>query len=314
MTPLEEIRHSCSHVLATAILRIFPDAKLDIGPPTDTGFYYDIDLDHKLTPRTSRIEAEMKKVADENQPFQRKEVSREEAVEIIKRARPGALQARPPRRHPRGRKDLVLPERRVHRPLRRHARPLHEAEGVQAALDRRRVSPRRREEQAAPAHLRHRLPLEGRTRAVPHAARAGQAARPPQARQGPEAFPHRRGCRPGPDPLDAERLGHPPGTAELHQRGTAQAGLLQVFTPHIGKLELYKTSGHFPYYKDSQFTRHRERPSRAALGEGCSCAEVFRALEAVSRKLRRADQRRTGKETITPIACLPDDSCSTASC
>ena len=49
MSPLEELRHSCSHVLATAVLRLFPDAKLDIGPPTDTGFYYDIDLTHKLT-------------------------------------------------------------------------------------------------------------------------------------------------------------------------------------------------------------------------------------------------------------------------
>jgi threonyl-tRNA synthetase len=85
MTPLEELRHSASHVLATALLRLFPDAKLDIGPPTDTGFYYDIDLDHKLTAEDlARIEAEMKKVADENQPFLRKEVSREEAAEIIR--------------------------------------------------------------------------------------------------------------------------------------------------------------------------------------------------------------------------------------
>ncbi len=85
MTPLEEIRHSSSHVLATAVLRLFPDAKLDIGPPTDSGFYYDIDLDHKLTTEDlTRLEAEMKKVIDENQPFQRKEVSREEAIEIIK--------------------------------------------------------------------------------------------------------------------------------------------------------------------------------------------------------------------------------------
>ena len=78
MTPLEEIRHSASHVLATALLRVFPDAKLDIGPPTDTGFYYDVDLDHKLTAEDlTKLEAEMKKVADENQPFIRKEVSRE---------------------------------------------------------------------------------------------------------------------------------------------------------------------------------------------------------------------------------------------
>ena len=82
---LEELRHSASHVLATAVLRLFPDAKLDIGPPTDTGFYYDIDLDHKLTmDDLARLEDEMKKIAEENQRFDRKEVSREEAVEIIK--------------------------------------------------------------------------------------------------------------------------------------------------------------------------------------------------------------------------------------
>lgn len=85
MSPLEELRHSASHILATAVLRLFPDAKLDIGPPTDSGFYYDIDLDHKLTQDDlGRIEAEMKKIADENQPFIRKEVSRAEAIDIIR--------------------------------------------------------------------------------------------------------------------------------------------------------------------------------------------------------------------------------------
>jgi len=85
MSPLEELRHSASHIMATAVLRLFPEAKLDIGPPTDTGFYYDLDLEHKLTAADLvKIEAEMKKIADENQPFLLKEVSREEAVEIIK--------------------------------------------------------------------------------------------------------------------------------------------------------------------------------------------------------------------------------------
>ena len=50
-------------------------------------------------------------------------------------------------------------------------------------------------------------------------------------------------------------------------------GYHQVFTPHIGKLTLYKTSGHFPYYKDSQFTAFAEPDDLARLaGEGCSCA------------------------------------------
>ena len=85
MSPLEELRHSCSHVLATAILRLFPETKLDIGPPTESGFYYDIDLDKKLDAADlDAIEAEMKKVVKENQRFTRIECSREEAVEKIK--------------------------------------------------------------------------------------------------------------------------------------------------------------------------------------------------------------------------------------
>ena len=50
MTPLEEIRHSTAHVLAAAVLRPYPDTKLDIGPPTDTGFYYDFDSSTSFTP------------------------------------------------------------------------------------------------------------------------------------------------------------------------------------------------------------------------------------------------------------------------
>ncbi len=84
MNPLEELRHSCSHVLATAVLRLFPETQLDIGPPTDQGFYYDFDLDHRFTQEDlEKIEAEMKKVIEENQRFERFEVSREEATKII---------------------------------------------------------------------------------------------------------------------------------------------------------------------------------------------------------------------------------------
>ena len=92
MSPLEELRHSCSHVLATAVLRLHPETQLDIGPPTDNGFYYDIDLDKKLDAADlEAIEAEMKKVIKENQKFTRIECSREEAVEKIK-SPAGALQ------------------------------------------------------------------------------------------------------------------------------------------------------------------------------------------------------------------------------
>lgn len=85
MTDLQRLRHSCAHVMATAVLRLWPDALLDIGPPTDEGFYYDFDLaSHRFSPEDfPRIEEEMKKVVKENQVFQRSEKSRDEAREYF---------------------------------------------------------------------------------------------------------------------------------------------------------------------------------------------------------------------------------------
>jgi threonyl-tRNA synthetase len=84
MTPLQELRHSAAHILATAMLRKFPETLLDIGPPTDSGFYYDFDLEHRFTTEDlDALEAEMKKVVKENQKFIRKEVTREEASKFF---------------------------------------------------------------------------------------------------------------------------------------------------------------------------------------------------------------------------------------
>jgi len=80
MSDLERLRHSCAHVLATAVLRLWPEAKLDIGPPTSEGFYYDFDLEHRFSPEDfETIEAEMKKVIKENQKFERSTKTRDEA-------------------------------------------------------------------------------------------------------------------------------------------------------------------------------------------------------------------------------------------
>ena len=87
MTNLERLRHSCAHVMATAVLRIWPNAQLDIGPPTKDGFYYDFDLpDHRFSPEDfERIEAEMKKVTKENQVFERSVKTRDEAIEFFEK-------------------------------------------------------------------------------------------------------------------------------------------------------------------------------------------------------------------------------------
>ncbi len=85
-------------------------------------------------------------------------------------------------------------------------------------------------------------------------------------------------------------------------------GYHQVFTPHIGRLELYKTSGHFPYYKESQFAPVIEREALEELSKsGCSCSEMMHRVEGVSARLAATINERTQKQTITPDRVLPDD-------
>jgi len=84
MTPLEELRHSTAHVLATALQRLYPGTKFDIGPPTASGFYYDVDCPRRLSSEDFvAIEAEMTRVIAEDQPFERREVTREGAEDFF---------------------------------------------------------------------------------------------------------------------------------------------------------------------------------------------------------------------------------------
>src|SRR5688500_2415728 len=81
MGELQRIRHSAAHIMAAAVLRIWPEARLDIGPPTDEGFYYDFDLEkHRFSPEDfPKIEEEMRKVVKENQTFEKSIKTRDEA-------------------------------------------------------------------------------------------------------------------------------------------------------------------------------------------------------------------------------------------
>ncbi len=92
MTDIERLRHSASHVLATAILNIWPEAQFAAGPPVENGFYYDVDLSHRISPEDfEKIEVEMKKEIKANHPFEKMEVSRDEALELGKKGRLAAL-------------------------------------------------------------------------------------------------------------------------------------------------------------------------------------------------------------------------------
>src|SRR5262245_64937756 len=96
MTELERIRHSAAHVLATAILRLWPDAQFAAGPPVENGFYYDLDLQHRISPEDfAKIEEEMKKEIKANHPFEKKVVPREQAIQDAQSGRLGGLSERP---------------------------------------------------------------------------------------------------------------------------------------------------------------------------------------------------------------------------
>jgi threonyl-tRNA synthetase len=96
MSDLERLRHSASHVLATAILKIWPEAQFAAGPPVENGFYYDVDLPHHISPDDfEKIETEMKSEIKANHPFERIEVSRDEALDLGNKGRLAALGERP---------------------------------------------------------------------------------------------------------------------------------------------------------------------------------------------------------------------------
>ena len=79
------LRHTASHVMAQAVKRLWPEAKLAIGPAIDKGFYYDIDMEHTLNPEDlTKIEKEMSRIVKENLPITKSVMSRQEAIEFFK--------------------------------------------------------------------------------------------------------------------------------------------------------------------------------------------------------------------------------------
>ncbi|MCA1904524.1 MAG: threonine--tRNA ligase [Cyanobacteria bacterium KgW148] len=91
---LHRIRHTCSHVMAMAVQKLFPDAKVTIGPATDNGFFYDFDRQEAFTPQDlKKIEKEMKKIIKANLPVIREEIDREAIrTEITKLNEPYKLE------------------------------------------------------------------------------------------------------------------------------------------------------------------------------------------------------------------------------
>jgi len=301
MTPLEELRHSASHVLATAVLRLFPEAKLDIGPPTDNGFYYDIDLDQKLTSEDlEKIEAEMKKVIKENQKFERQEVSRDEAIKIIKDCGQ--------ERYKLGRLDDIPEDEAIS--FYRNGEFIDLCAGSHVNYTKKIKAFKllsiagayhRGNEENKQLQRIYGTAFSSKDELADYLDKLEQA----------KARDHRKIGRDQRLFVIDEEVGQglilwTPAGAILRQElqnfigeELRKQGYHQVFTPHIGKLALYKTSGHFPYYKDSQFPAIPFPDELEQVAhEGCSCADLTARLEAVAPHFRDDINERTGRESI----------------
>jgi threonyl-tRNA synthetase len=290
MSDLERLRHSCAHVLATAISRIWPDAQFAAGPPVEGGFYYDVDLEHRISPADfDQIEAEMKKVVKENAPFERMVVSRDEAMVMAKSGRLASVAEREVESI--FKVDLLndIPEDEeisifkngdfwdlcagphVGRTGNCKAHKLMSVASAFYKGDKDRQSLQRI----------YGTCFKNRTLLDEHLERLEEAKKRDHRRLGKEmglfTFDESVG--------QGLPLWKPKGgiiRRELQEFITEELdkqGYFQVFTPHIGKLDLYRTSGHFPYYEDSQFPPVVERDALKKLSdEGASCSELLNKI------------------------------------
>ena len=282
MSPLETLRHSCSHVLASAILRLYPETQLDIGPPTDNGFYYDIDCEKKFDASDlEAIEKEMKKVIKENQKFIRIESSREEAIDKIK--------ASGQTRYKIGRLEDIPEDDSVS----------FYQNGDFIDL-------------CAGPHVNYTKKIKAfKLLSIAGAYHRGDENNKQLQRIYGTAFPSAQELEDYLEKLkqakarDHRKIGKELNLFHIDEtvgsgmilwtgRGSVirnelqnfitdeliKTGYEQVFTPHIGKLGLYRTSGHFPYYKDSQFPPVVEPGTIEELAtNGSSCDELSKQLD-----------------------------------
>ena len=118
---LDTMRHSAAHIMAAAVLELFPEAKLGIGPAIRDGFYYDFDLPRALTPADlEAIEERMRAQVAGNLPFERSELDRDDRPQPAGE-RGAGLQGRDRARAAGRRGDQLLPPRRLQRPVPRPA-------------------------------------------------------------------------------------------------------------------------------------------------------------------------------------------------
>ena len=299
MTELERIRHSCAHVLATAILRIWPEAQFAYGPPVENGFYYDCQLSHRISPEDfAKIEEEMKKEIKANNVFEKLTVTREQAIKDAESGRLGGLAERP------GNQSLFKLDLLKQIPEGEAISYFKNGDFIDLC--------------AGPHVMRTGNIGAYKLTQVASAYYKGDEKNPQLQRIYGTAFKnktemeayfkmleeakrrdHRKiGADMGLYAIDTEYVGPglplwlPKGTAlvealeQLAKETEFAAGYVRVKTPHIAREKMYKTSGHLPYYAESMFPKmemDEQRGERRKIEE--RIAELEKQLSEHAKKI-----------------------------
>ena len=280
---LATMRHSCAHVMARAVMRIKPNVQLAFGPTIEGGFYYDIDSPDAIREEDfPAIEAEMKRIISLNEPFERIECSREQSIRICR--------------------DLKQPLKVEHIEggLAEHPSLSFYQQGEFIDLCR------------GPHIPAPRLIGAFKLLSIAGAYWKGDETRQQLQRLYATAFFDQKALDDYLERIEeAKKRDHrvlnkrlaffhidddvgqglilwtPRGAfvrqelQEFISGHLARQGYSQVFTPHIGRLDLYRTSGHFPYYQESQYPPLVLRDQLTLLAEqGCTCGELANRMNA----------------------------------
>ncbi len=273
-------RHSMSHVLAQAVVRLFPEAQLAIGPAIEDGFYYDFDVEEPFTPEDLKnIEKEMKRVIKQNHKFERVEVSREQALKKIG----DAIYKNELLADLAGDQTLSFYQDGEFVDLCRGPHMLGTGQVKHFKLLSVAGAYWRGDESRKMLQRIYGTAFATREALDQHIAMLEEAKKRDHRLLGKQLELFH---------IDEEVgqglvLWMPNGAVvrtELEKFISAELrrqGYNQVYTPHIGKLDLYRTSGHFPYYQDGQYPPFIEKDHlRKLADEGCSCGDLASQMEA----------------------------------
>ncbi|HET6247098.1 MAG TPA: threonine--tRNA ligase [Tepidisphaeraceae bacterium] len=284
---LQTLRHSAAHVMAEAIQRLWPDAKLAYGPPVENGFYYDIALEHPISTNDfEKIEAEMKKIVAENRAFCRYDLDPAQGMDRLNKEgnkykvdnaqRAIAGGASSLSWYVTGKKDQDWEDLCMG--------PHVPATGKIGALKIMSVSQSYWHGKADSDRFQrvYGTAFFNRQQLDEYLNRLEQEKKRDHRVLGPQL-----GLFTIDDQVGQGLVLWKPKGAIVRQQlqdfiseHLTRQGYSQVFTPHIGRLGLYKTSGHYPYYKESQFPPLVDRELIEALAkEGCSCSELSNRME-----------------------------------